>query len=125
MLDRADLDEALEAAARVFKVWRAVAAVRASRIMRRRRIMRGQRRDRAAMDDGAGKTLAKPRWKPWLPPTIIDGFRRGSQSRYWPGDPARGPGIYQIAIKEPVGPVAAQAVEFPRSIGRAKTLRRA
>jgi hypothetical protein len=64
---------------------------------------RAQRRNRAAVDDGARQS----KWRRWRRPTSSNGSPRKPKRAYRRVIPARGPGIYQIAIKEPVGPVAA------------------
>ena len=54
-----------------------------------------------------GKVLAEARIETLAPADVIEWFAEESRRAYGRVIPARGPGIYQIAIKEPVGPVAA------------------
>ena len=54
-----------------------------------------------------GKTLAEAKMEAMAGADIIDWFAEEAKRAYGRVIPARGPGIYQLAIKEPVGPVAA------------------
>jgi succinate-semialdehyde dehydrogenase/glutarate-semialdehyde dehydrogenase len=54
-----------------------------------------------------GKILAEARIETLVAADVIEWFAEESRRTYGRIIPARGPGIYQIAIKEPVGPVAA------------------
>ena len=107
--DRADLDEALEAAAKGFKVWRAVAPFERCRIMRKAAAIMRERNDEIAplMTMEQGKTLAEAKMEAMAAADVIEWFAEEAKRAYGRVIPARGPGIYQLAIKEPVGPVAA------------------
>ena len=107
--DRADLDEALEAAAKGFKVWRAVAPFDRCRIMRKAAAIMRERNDEIAplLTMEQGKTLAEAKMEAMAAADVIEWFAEEAKRAYGRVIPARGPGIYQIAIKEPVGPVAA------------------
>src|SRR6201989_2984184 len=107
--DRADLDEALEAAAKGFKVWRAVAPFDRCRIMRKAAAIMRERNDEIAplLTMEQGKTLAEAKMEAMAAADVIEWFAEGAKRAYGRLIPARGPGIYQMAIKEPVGPVAA------------------
>jgi succinate-semialdehyde dehydrogenase/glutarate-semialdehyde dehydrogenase len=107
--DRADLDEALEAAARGFKVWRAVAPFERCRIMRKAAAIMRERNEEIAplMTMEQGKTLAEAKIEAMAAADVIEWFAEEAKRAYGRVIPARGPGIYQIAVKEPVGPVAA------------------
>lgn len=107
--DRADLDEALAAADKGFKVWRAVAPFERARIMRKAAALMRERVDRIAtlMTMEQGKVLAEARIETLAAADVIEWFAEESRRAYGRVIPARGPGIYQIAIKEPVGPAAA------------------
>lgn len=107
--DRADLDEALAAADKGFKVWRAVAPFERARIMRKAAALMRERADRIAtlMTMEQGKVLAEARIETLAAADVIEWFAEESRRAYGRVIPARGPGIYQIAIKEPVGPAAA------------------
>jgi succinate-semialdehyde dehydrogenase/glutarate-semialdehyde dehydrogenase len=107
--DRADLDEALEAAAKGFKVWRAVAPFERCRIMRKAAQIMRERNDEIAplLTMEQGKTLAEAKMEAMAAADVIEWFAEEAKRAYGRVIPARGPGIYQIAVKEPVGPVAA------------------
>nr|WP_301293819.1 NAD-dependent succinate-semialdehyde dehydrogenase [Nitrobacter winogradskyi] len=107
--DRADLDEALAAADKGFKIWRAVAPFERARIMRRAAVLMRERVERIAtlMTMEQGKVLAEARIETLAAADVIEWFAEESRRAYGRVIPARGPGIYQIAIKEPVGPAAA------------------
>ena len=107
--DRADLDEALEAAAKGFKVWRAVAPFDRCKIMRKAAAIMRERNDEIGplLTLEQGKTLAEAKMEAMAAADVIEWFAEEAKRAYGRVIPARGPGIYQIAIKEPVGPVAA------------------
>lgn len=107
--DRADLDEALEAAAKGFKVWRAVAPFDRCKIMRKAAAIMRERNDEIAplLTMEQGKTLAEARIEAMAAADVIEWFAEEAKRAYGRVIPARGPGIYQISIREPVGPVAA------------------
>ena len=54
-----------------------------------------------------GKTLAEAKMEAMAAADVIEWFAEEAKRAYGRVIPARGPGIYQMAIKEPVGPVAA------------------
>src|SRR3977135_3180393 len=54
-----------------------------------------------------GKTLAEAKMEAMAAADVIEWFAEAAKRAYGRVIPARGPGIYQLAIKEPVGPVAA------------------
>jgi succinate-semialdehyde dehydrogenase/glutarate-semialdehyde dehydrogenase len=107
--NRADLDEALAAADKGFKIWRAVAPFERAKIMRKAAALMRERVDSIAtlMTIEHGKILAEARIETLVAADVIEWFAEESRRTYGRIIPARGPGIYQIAIKEPVGPVAA------------------
>jgi succinate-semialdehyde dehydrogenase/glutarate-semialdehyde dehydrogenase len=107
--DRADLGEALAAADKGFKLWRAVAPFERAKIMRKAAALMRERVDSIAtlMTMEHGKILTEARNETLVAADVIEWFAEESRRTYGRVIPARGPGIYQIAIKEPVGPVAA------------------
>ncbi len=107
--EKADLDEALEASAAGFKVWRAVAPFERCRIMRKAAAIMRERNDEIAplLTMEQGKTLAEAKMEAMAAADVIEWFAEEAKRSYGRVIPARGPGIYQLAIKEPVGPVAA------------------
>jgi succinate-semialdehyde dehydrogenase/glutarate-semialdehyde dehydrogenase len=106
---KADLDEALAAADKGFKVWRAVAPFERAKIMHKAAEILRERADAIAplMTVEQGKTLVESKGETLAAADIIDWFAEEGKRAYGRVIPARGPGIYQLAIKEPVGPVAA------------------
>src|SRR3954454_4726454 len=107
--DRSDLDEALAAAAAGFKVWRAGSAFDRCKIMRKAAAIMRERNDEIAplLTMEQGKTLAEAKMEAMAAADVIEWFAEEAKRAYGRVIPARGPGIYQMAIKEPVGPVAA------------------
>jgi succinate-semialdehyde dehydrogenase/glutarate-semialdehyde dehydrogenase len=106
---KADLDEALAAADKGFKVWRAVAPFERAKIMHKAAEILRERADAIAplVTMEQGKTLVESKGETLAAADIIDWFAEEGKRAYGRVIPARGPGIYQLAIKEPVGPVAA------------------
>ena len=107
--DRADLDRALEAAARGFATWRKVSAYERSKIMRKAANLMRERIDTIAtyMTMEQGKTLAEAKAEIMNGADTIDWFAEEGRSTYGRVIPARAEGVYQLVVKEPVGPVAA------------------
>ena len=107
--DRADLDRALAAADRGFKVWRKTSAYDRYKVMRKAAdILRG-RADAIAqmMTLEQGKPLMEAKMETLAGGDIIDWFAEEGRRTYGKVVPARAEGIYQLVVKEPVGPVAA------------------
>jgi len=106
---KADLDEALAAAAAGFKTWRNVAPFERCRIMRKAAAIMRERNDEIAplLTMEQGKTLGEAKMEAMAAADVIEWFAEEAKRAYGRLIPARGPGIYQLAIKEPVGPVAA------------------
>ena len=92
--DRADLDEALEAAAKGFKVWRAVAPFERCRIMRKAAQIMRERNDEIAplMTMEQGKTLAEAKMEAMAAADVIEWFAEEAKRAYGRVIPARGPG---------------------------------
>src|SRR5947209_16040888 len=74
--DRADLDEALAAAAQGFKVWRAVSAFDRCKIMRKAAALMRERADTIAplLTMEQGKTLAEAKMETMAAADVIDWF---------------------------------------------------
>jgi succinate-semialdehyde dehydrogenase/glutarate-semialdehyde dehydrogenase len=106
---RADLDEALAAAEQGFKVWRAVAPFERCKIMRKAAGLMRERADTIAplLTMEQGKTVGEAKMEAMTAADVIEWFAEEAKRAYGRVIPARGPGVYQLAIKEPVGPVAA------------------
>ena len=107
--ERADLDRALEAAAKGFQVWRKVAAFDRSRLMRKAANFLRDRLDAIArvLTLEQGKPLVEAKGEVLVAADVIDWFAEEARRTYGRVIPARAEGIYQLVIKEPVGPVAA------------------
>ena len=106
---RADLDAALEAADRGFKAWRKVSAFERSKLLRKAADLLRTRADAIAhlMTMEQGKPLGEAKAEIMGGADTIDWFAEEARRTYGQVIPARGEGIYQLTIKEPVGPVAA------------------
>jgi succinate-semialdehyde dehydrogenase/glutarate-semialdehyde dehydrogenase len=107
--EKADLDRALEAAKKGFDVWRKTGAFARYQMMRKAADLLRARADAIAplMTMEQGKPLAEAKMEVLAGADVIDWFAEEGRRAYGRIIPARAPGIYQLAIKEPVGPVAA------------------
>ena len=107
--DRADLDRALEAAERGFRTWRKVSAFERAQVMRKAADLLRRRADAIArlLTMEQGKPLPEARGEVLAGADVIDWFAEEARRTYGRVIPARAEGIYQLVIKEPVGPVAA------------------
>ncbi len=106
---RADLDRALEAADKGFRVWRKMSAYDRSKLMRKAAELLRERADAVArlMTLEQGKPLAEAKGETLAGADVIDWFAEEARRAYGRVVPARAEGIYQLVLKEPVGPVAA------------------
>ncbi|GAA4337234.1 NAD-dependent succinate-semialdehyde dehydrogenase [Pigmentiphaga soli] len=106
---RADLDRALEAADKGFKVWRSTPAFERYKIMRKAAELLRTRVDAIAtlMTMEQGKPLAESRMEVSAAADTIDWFAEEGRRAYGRIVPARAEGVQQHVLKEPVGPVAA------------------
>jgi succinate-semialdehyde dehydrogenase/glutarate-semialdehyde dehydrogenase len=107
--EKADLDRALEAANKGFAAWRKTGAFARYQMMRKAAELLRARADAIAplMTMEQGKPLAEAKMEVLAGADVIDWFAEEGRRAYGRIIPARAPGIYQLAIKEPVGPVAA------------------
>ena len=107
--ERADLDRALEAAAKGFQTWKKVSAYERSKIMRKAGDLLRERVQAIAeiMTQEQGKTVAEAKAEILNGADTIDWFAEEGRRAYGRVIPARAPGVYQLVVKEPVGPVAA------------------
>jgi succinate-semialdehyde dehydrogenase / glutarate-semialdehyde dehydrogenase len=107
--DRSDLDRALEAAEKGFRHWRKVSAYDRSKLMRKAANLLRKRAESIAriMTMEQGKPLAEAKMETLAGADVIDWFAEEARRTYGRVIPARAEGIYQLVIKEPVGPVAA------------------
>lgn len=106
---RTDLDRALAAADKGFHVWRKVSAYDRAKVMRKAADLLRQRVDTVArmMTLEQGKPLAEAKGETLAGADVIDWFAEEARRAYGRVVPARAEGIYQLVLKEPVGPVAA------------------
>lgn len=106
---RPDLDAALAAVDRGFGVWSAMSAFERSKIMRRAADLLRERADAIGriMSAEQGKPFAEARMETLGGADTIDWFAEEARRTYGQIIPARMPGVTQMAIKVPVGPVAA------------------
>ncbi|MGH6617930.1 MAG: NAD-dependent succinate-semialdehyde dehydrogenase [Alphaproteobacteria bacterium] len=107
--DKSDLDRALEAADKGFRQWRKIPAFDRSKIMRKAAELLRDRADRIAplLTLEQGKPLAEAKGETLAGADVIDWFAEEARRAYGRVIPARAEGVYQLVVKEPVGPVAA------------------
>ena len=107
--DRPDLDLALDAVQRGFVSWRKISAFDRSKIMRKAAELIRSRVDAIAriLTTEQGKPLSEARSEILNGADVIDWFAEESRRTYGRVIPPRAQGVYQLVIKEPVGPVAA------------------
>ena len=108
--EKADLDRALAAADKGFRQWRKVSAFERYKIMRKAADLmreRARRRSPPIMTMEQGKPLAEAKGETLLAADIIDWMAEEGRRTYGRIVPARAENVYQLVMKEPVGPVAA------------------
>ncbi len=104
-----DLDRALAAAERGFNVWRRVSAYDRSKLMRKAADLLRSRAEGIArlMTLEQGKPLGEAKGEIMASADVIDWFAEEARRTYGRVIPARAEGVYQLSLREPVGPVAA------------------
>lgn len=104
-----DLDEAVEAAREGFRVWRQVPANDRCTILRRAAALLVERVDDIGLllTLEQGKPIDQARGEAASCADLIDWAAEEGRRAYGHVIPARGPGILQLALREPIGPVAA------------------
>ncbi len=109
MAGKAELDAALAAADKGFKVWRKVTAYERAKIMRKAADLVRSRADSIArlMTLEQGKILAESTLEVQMAAEVIDWFGEEGRRAYGRIIPARADGVRNMVILEPVGPVAA------------------
>ncbi|WGF88976.1 NAD-dependent succinate-semialdehyde dehydrogenase [Marinivivus vitaminiproducens] len=107
--DRADLDRALDATERGFRIWRKTSAYERAKLMRRAADLLRERAPEIArlMTLEQGKPLAEAKLETMNAADTIEWFAEEARRAYGRVVPARAEGVYQLVVKEPVGPVAA------------------
>src|SRR5579864_8723902 len=106
---RSDLDRALEAADKGFRAWRKVSAFDRSKVMRKAADLLRERADKIAplLTMEQGKPLPEAKGEVLAGADVIDWFAEEARRAYGRVIPSRTEGVYQLVVKEPVGPVAA------------------
>jgi succinate-semialdehyde dehydrogenase/glutarate-semialdehyde dehydrogenase len=107
--EKADLDLALAAAQKGFAAWRKVSAFERYKVMRKAAdILRANaEKIGTLMTMEQGKPVLEAKMETLAGADVIDWFAEEARRAYGRTIPARADGIYQLEIKEPVGPVAA------------------
>lgn len=106
---RPDLDAALAAADKGFRVWSAMSAYERAGIMRKAAALLRERAGETAriMTMEQGKPVAEAKGETLSAAEVIDWFAEEARRTYGRIIPARAPGVTQMVLKLPVGPVAA------------------
>lgn len=106
---REDLELAVSAAVRGFQVWRKMSPLDRSGILRKAGDLLRQRADSIAtmMTLEQGKPVAEARIEILGCADFLDWFAEEGRRTYGRMIPARSEGVYNLVMKEPVGPVAA------------------
>ncbi len=107
--DIADLERAARAAEAGFNAWRKVSAFDRYKIMRKAADILRANADAIGeqMTLEQGKPLVESKLETLAGADVIDWFAEEGRRAYGRVVPARADGIYQLVVKEPVGPVAA------------------
>jgi len=106
---KADLDEALDAAEAGFAVWSRTPAFERYKLIRKAAELLRTRADEIArvMTMEQGKPLAEAKMETLGAADTADWMAEEGRRAYGRVVPARAEGVYQLVIREPVGPVAA------------------
>ncbi len=106
---KADLDRALAAVDKGFKAWKKVSAFERSKVLRKAGEIMRSRADEIAqiMTQEQGKPVIEAKMEAMAAADIMDWFAEEARRTYGRVIPARADGVYQLVVKEPVGPVAA------------------
>jgi succinate-semialdehyde dehydrogenase/glutarate-semialdehyde dehydrogenase len=104
-----DLDEAVRASAEAFKVWRKTPAIERAAILCRAAELLRRRIDTDApvLTLEMGKPLAEAKLELGMAADLLEWFSQEAQRIYGRVIPARDPNVMQLALKHPVGPIAA------------------
>ncbi len=107
--ETSDLEEVAAAAERGFAVWKRISAFERYKIMRKAAQLLRERLEQVAclMTMEQGKPLAEARMEILAGADTIDWFAEEGRRAYGRVIPARQHDVYQVVVKEPVGPVAA------------------
>lgn len=107
--DKADLDRALAAADKGFREWKKVGAFDRYKVLRKAGEIIRSRADEIGkiMSMEQGKPFIEAKGETLLAGDIMDWFAEEARRTYGRIVPPRAEGVYQLVMKEPVGPVAA------------------
>ncbi|MBI5133042.1 MAG: NAD-dependent succinate-semialdehyde dehydrogenase [Rhodopseudomonas palustris] len=107
----ADLDEALDAASRGFETWRRVSPVERGQVLQRAAALMLERREQLAtlITLELGKPIAEARAEVEQAAGIFTWNAEEGRRAYGRVIPPRTPGLLQLAMREPLGPIAAFA----------------
>jgi succinate-semialdehyde dehydrogenase/glutarate-semialdehyde dehydrogenase len=106
--ETADLDRALDAAAKAFRTWRRTSAFDRCKLLRKAAELVRSRVETIGplLTREEGKTLAEAKGEAASAADLIDWFAEEGRRAYGRIIPSRQPGIQQYVVKEPVGVVA-------------------
>ena len=106
--EKADLDQALASAQKAFLAWKGVSAFERYKLLRKAADVLRARSEAMAtvLTMEQGKPLPEAKMEMQTAVDVIDWFAEEGRRAYGRVIPARGQGIYQLVLKEPVGPVA-------------------
>jgi succinate-semialdehyde dehydrogenase/glutarate-semialdehyde dehydrogenase len=106
---KTDLDEALAAAGKGFSVWRRMSANDRARILKRTADLMRERREYLAtlVTLELGKPIAEARMEIEQAAGMFEWNAEEGRRAYGRVIPSRAENVHQIAVKEPVGPIAA------------------
>lgn len=104
-----DLDEALEASARGFAIWKRTSALDRARVLKRTADLMREKREYLAflISVELGKPIAEARMEVEQAAGMFEWNAEEGRRAYGRHIPSRAQNIHQIAIREPIGPVAA------------------
>ena len=107
--ERSDLDRALEAVQKGFNIWRKVSSFDRYKVMRKAAELMRTRAESIAplLTMEQGKPVGEAKMEALAAADLIDWFAEEGRRTYGRTIPARSAGVYQLVVKEPVGPVAA------------------
>lgn len=107
--EKADLDNALAAAGDGFEVWKKVSAFDRYKTLRKAADIIRSRADDIGriMSLEQGKPFIEAKGETLLAADLIDWFAEEARRTYGRVIPPRAEGVYQLVVKEPIGPVAA------------------
>jgi len=106
--ERADLDVALADAARGFEIWKHTSPVERGKVLRKAADLLRERAEAImpVLTEQQGKTHFESRYEVNASADSFDWFAEEARRAYGRVVPPRSDGVYQLVLKEPIGPVA-------------------